>query len=72
MDTESKIIGSGYNPADELPKLGRKAMNSDQEVSFILFIYSIINFITLDHDESSRRDEGTIKNQRFGSSTKIL
>ena len=33
MDTESNLIGSGYNPADALPRQGRKTLNSDQEVS---------------------------------------
>jgi len=27
------MIGSGYNPADDLPKVGKKTLNSDKEVS---------------------------------------
>lgn len=33
--TESKLIGAGHNPADDLPRLGRKTLNSDKEVSRI-------------------------------------
>jgi hypothetical protein len=33
MTTQSAIVGSGYNPADDLPKVGRKTQNMEREVS---------------------------------------
>jgi hypothetical protein len=38
VDTESRLIGSGHNPADDLPKIGRKTLNSDKEVSTTVYI----------------------------------
>jgi len=29
MVTEQKQIGTGYNPADDLPKFGRKTLNTE-------------------------------------------
>jgi len=37
-NTEASIIGSGYNPAEDLAKVGRKTLNSDQEVSPLFLI----------------------------------
>jgi hypothetical protein len=33
MVTQSSIVGSGYNPADALPKVGRKTILMEREVS---------------------------------------
>ena len=40
METEQKLIGGGYNPADDLPRFGRKTLNAEQEVSYkkVIFI----------------------------------
>mgnify|MGYP001091604644 CR=1 FL=1 len=32
--TETSLIGTGYNPADNLPKIGRKTLAQEREVSF--------------------------------------
>lgn len=33
MITQSGIVGSGYNPADDLPKVGRKTQNMEREIA---------------------------------------
>jgi hypothetical protein len=43
MITENKKIGTGYNPADDLPKFGKKTLMEEQEVSSVsyTFYYSL-------------------------------
>ena len=37
MITTNSQVGNGYNPADDLPKLGRKTLAMEQEVSILIF-----------------------------------
>jgi len=41
MVAQSGVVGSGYNPADDLPKVGRKTQNMEREVSH----YPLLNFL---------------------------
>lgn len=36
FSTETKAIGTSYNPADNLPRLGKKRMQCEQDVSIIV------------------------------------
>lgn len=69
--TESALIGAGHNPADDLPKIGRKTFNSDREVSFFLvelFWFQILLKVQEEMKEKQRIAD-LAREQRFFETT---
>mgnify|MGYP000909537634 CR=1 FL=1 len=69
MITSNSGFGKGYNPADDLPKLGRKTLAMEQEVSFNFWWLTCLN---LDNAESGRRNERKREIERLTERAEIF